>query len=264
MKVYISQLTETENIIDLLEKYEIGLEIVLFASPYCLDRQDEFIENYKRELGDLYGKINLGIHGPYADLIPGARDELITKATNYRMQQAYNVAKKMDANFVVYHNGYYPKTYSYIEWMQRTPTYWNDFKEGKEDDDIKIHIENVHEEDYFLLNELMEEIHDEKISVCLDVGHVNAYSKADVMEWMKILKKYIKHMHIHNNFGDRDSHLGINKGELDIIEILNIVKDKDITITLEITHVDELRESLDILYKNGFIKLREAVKNNLN
>ena len=79
MKVYISQLTETENIIDLLEKYEIGLEIVLFASPYCLDRQDEFIENYKRELGDLYGKINLGIHGPYADLIPGARDELITK-----------------------------------------------------------------------------------------------------------------------------------------------------------------------------------------
>ena len=104
MKVYISQLTETENIIDLLEKYEIGLEIVLFASPYCLDRQDEFIENYKRELGDLYGKINLGIHGPYADLIPGARDELITKATNYRMQQAYNVAKKMDANFVVYHS----------------------------------------------------------------------------------------------------------------------------------------------------------------
>ena len=60
MKVYISQLTETENIIDLLEKYEIGLEIVLFASPYCLDRQNEFIENYKRELGDLYGKINLG------------------------------------------------------------------------------------------------------------------------------------------------------------------------------------------------------------
>ena len=36
----------------------------------------------------------------------------------------------------------------------------------------------------------MEEIHDEKTSVCLDVGHVNAYSKADVMEWMKILKKY--------------------------------------------------------------------------
>ena len=83
------------------------------------------------------------------------------------------------------------------------------------------------------------------------------------MEWMKILKKYIKHMHIHNNFGDRDSHLGINKGELDIIEILNIVKDKDITVTLEITHVDELRESLDILYKNGFIKLREVVKNNV-
>ena len=63
-------------------------------------------------------------------------------------------------------------------------------------------------------------------------------------------------MHIHNNCGDRDSHLGINKGELDIIEILNMVKDKDITISLEITNFAELEESLDILYKNNFIKLR--------
>ena len=69
-----------------------------------MDLISQFIENYKRELGDLYGKINLGIHGPYADLIPGARDELIIKVANYRMQQAYDVAKKMDANFVVYHS----------------------------------------------------------------------------------------------------------------------------------------------------------------
>ena len=30
--------------------------------------------------------------------------------------------------------------------------------------------------------------------------------------------------------------------------------DKDITISLEITNLDELEESLEILYKNGFIK----------
>ena len=38
MKVYISQLVETEKIKGILEKYDVGLEIVLFASPYCLDR----------------------------------------------------------------------------------------------------------------------------------------------------------------------------------------------------------------------------------
>ncbi|WP_455543200.1 sugar phosphate isomerase/epimerase family protein [Intestinibacter sp.] len=256
MKVYISQLTETENIIDLLQKYEIGLEIVLFANPYCLDNQDEFIENYKKELGDLYGKIELGIHGPFVELCAGTRDPLIAQVSNYRMQQAYNVAKKMDANYIVYHNGYYPKTYSYIEWMQNAPNYWKNMLLDKKDDKIKVHIENVHEDDWFIINELMEEIYDEKTSVCLDVGHVNSYSKIDVSEWMKRLKKYIKHMHIHNNFGERDEHLGINKGELDIIEILNEVKDRDITISLEITDLDELRESLDILYKNNFIKLR--------
>ncbi|MCI6736541.1 MAG: sugar phosphate isomerase/epimerase [Intestinibacter sp.] len=257
MKVYISQLVETEKIKGILEKYDVGLEIVLFASPYCLDRQDEFIENYKEELGDLYGKIDISIHGPFVELCPGTRDELISKVTNYRMQQAYDVAKKMNAKYMVYHNGYYPNTYSYIEWMQNAPTFWQNFLQDKKDDGIKVHIENVFEDDYFILNELMEEIADDKTSMCLDVGHVSAYSKIDVMEWMKILNKYIKHMHIHNNCGDRDSHLGINKGDLDIMEILNLVKDKDITISLEITNLDELEESLEILYKNGFITDRK-------
>ena len=257
MKVYISQLVETEKIKGILEKYDVGLEIVLFASPYCLDRQDEFIENYKEELGDLYGKIDISIHGPFVELCPGTRDELISKVTNYRMQQAYDVAKKMNAKYMVYHNGYYPNTYSYIEWMQNAPTFWQNFLQDKKDDGIKVHIENVFEDDYFILNELMEEIADDKTSMCLDVGHVSEYSKIDVMEWMKILNKYIKHMHIHNNCGDRDSHLGINKGDLDIMEILNLVKDKDITISLEITNLDELEESLEILYKNGFITDRK-------
>ena len=257
MKVYISQLVETEKIKGIIEKYDVGLEIVLFASPYCLDRQDEFIENYKEELGDLYGKIDISIHGPFVELCPGTRDELISKVTNYRMQQAYDVAKKMNAKYVVYHNGYYPNTYSYIEWMQNAPVFWKNFLGDKKDDGIKVHIENVFEDDYFILHELMEEISDDKTSLCLDVGHVNAYSDIDVMEWIKILKKYIKHMHIHNNCGDRDSHLGINKGDIDIIEILDIIKDKDITISLEIGDLDELEESLEILYKNGFIGYRK-------
>lgn len=256
MKFYISQLVETEKILDILRKYDVGLELVLFASPYCLDRQDEFIQNYRDDLGDLFGKIDLAVHGPFVELCPGTRDELIAKVSKYRMQQGYDVAKKLNAKYVVYHNGYFPRTYSYIEWMQNAPNYWNDFLSDKKDDGIKVHIENVFEEDYFILNELMEEIADEKTSVCLDIGHANVYSKIDVREWIKILKRYIKHMHIHNNLGDRDTHLGINKGEIDIMEILDIMKEKDITVSLEIADLDQLKESLDILYQNGFISLR--------
>ena len=256
MKVYISQMVETEKIIHLLKKYEIGLEIVLFSSPYCLDNQDEFIENYKNELGDLYGKIDISLHGPFVELSPGTRDDLIAKVSNYRMQQVYDVAKKIDAKYIVYHNGYYPKTYSYIEWMQNAPEYWNEFLQDKKEDDIKIHLENVFEDDYFIINELMEEIGDKQTSVCLDIGHVNAYSKVSVKEWMRILKRHIKHMHVHNNNGDKDSHLGINHGNLNILEILDSIKEEDISISLEIADLEQLEESLDILYKNNFIKLR--------
>lgn len=256
MKVYISQLVETEKIVKLLKKYDVGLEIVIFASPYCLDNEEAFLQEYRDVLGDFMEEIDIGIHGPFVELCPGTRDNLIAQVSKHRMQQGYEIAKKFDAKYVVYHNGYYPRTYSYIEWMQNAPRYWNDFKAGKEEDDIKIHIENVFEEDYFILNELMEEISDDKTGVCLDIGHCNAYSKTDVREWLKILKKYLSHMHIHNNLGDRDSHLGINKGEMDVIEILDMVKDMDITISLEINDLGDLEESLEILYKNGLVKLR--------
>ena len=91
----------------------------------------------------------------------------------------------------------------------------------------------------------------------------NVYSKVDIEDWIKSFGQYMKHMHIHNNYGDEDSHFAINKGTMDVISILNKLKDKDITISLEITDVNELRDSLDILYKNGFIKLRELAKNNI-
>ncbi|WP_455538304.1 sugar phosphate isomerase/epimerase family protein [Terrisporobacter sp.] len=256
MKFYISQLVETEKILPILRKYDVGLEVVQFANPYILDNRYEIVEKYKDELEDLYNNIDLIIHGPYADLCPGSRDNEIKKVTKFRMEQAYEVANLLGAKKILYHNGYTPRTYTSIEWNENTYKYWSEFLKGK--NNRPIVIENVLEEDYTLIADLMNKIENNNFYTCIDIGHVNTYSKLGIDEWLDKLLPKLNHIHLHNNYGDKDHHFAINRGNMDIIKILHKL-DKvknDITISLEITDIDELKKSLDILFSEGFIKLK--------
>ena len=255
MKFYISQLVETEKILPILRKYDVGLEVTQFANPYILDNRYEIMDIYIKELKELYRNIDLIIHGPYADLCPGSRDFEIRRITKLRMEQAYEVANYLGAKKIVYHNGYTPRTYTYIEWKENVYNYWTNFMKGK--NSMPIVIENVLDEDYELMDDLMRRVENDNFYTCLDVGHVNAYSKYDVNKWIDVISFKLNHIHLHNNYGQRDSHLGINKGNIEIIKILHMLKEvkEDLTITLEIVDLQELKESLDILVKEEFIKL---------
>ena len=46
MKFYVSQLVETEKILPILRKYDVGLEVVQFANPYILDNRYEIMDIY--------------------------------------------------------------------------------------------------------------------------------------------------------------------------------------------------------------------------
>lgn len=256
MKFYVSQLVETEKILPILRKYDVGLEVVQFANPYILDNRYEIMDIYINELKELYDNVDLIIHGPYADLCPGSRDMEIRRITKMRMEQAYEVANSLKAKKIIYHNGYTPRTYTYIEWKENVYNYWDDFMKGKKS--MPIVIENVLDEDYELMEDLMRRVESENFYACLDVGHVNAYSHYEVNKWIDVLLFKLNHIHLHNNYGNKDSHFSINKGNMNIINILHKLKEikKDLTITLEIVDLQELKESLDILVQEGFIKIR--------
>ena len=230
MKFYISQLTETKNIVPILEKYEVGLEAVQFAHPYYLDNRYEMVEEYKKELGEIYEDIDLIIHGPYADLSPGTRDYLIREITKHRMNQAYEVANLLGASKIVYHNGYTPKTYSYIEWKESAYNYWRDFTKAKKHMDMVV--ENVLDENCELMEDLMKRIGSNNFKMCLDIGHVNSYSKDSIDKWLDIMGSSISHIHLHNNYGDKDNHRGINVGNIDVFQTLDKIEKINSNITI--------------------------------
>ena len=64
------------------------------------------------------------------------------------------------------------------------------------------------------------------------------------------LASNIGHMYIHNNYGKEDSHFAIDKGSINVINIIKLVEEKnsDVSISLEIVDINELKKSLELLY----------------
>jgi len=78
----------------------------------------------------------------------------------------------------------------------------------------------------------------ELIGITLDIGHLNLfkkyinpktgklYSDKEILEWVKKVYPYIKHVHITDNFGDIDAHLPIGWGTAPIKEAIEILRKK--------------------------------------
>jgi sugar phosphate isomerase/epimerase len=89
-----------------------------------------------------------------------------------------------------------------------------------------------------LLN-IIDIINDDNLKVTLDIGHIALTSK-DIISEIELLKKYINHIHIHNNDLKNDLHLNLNNGLIDIPSIIKKLK--------------EINYKNTILVETGYIK----------
>jgi sugar phosphate isomerase/epimerase len=120
---------------------------------------------------------------------------------------------------------------------------------------MHVHIENSMDDDCTLIQDLVDSINHLNFSACLDIGHVNVHSTKSIEFWIKGLNKRIGHVHLHNNDGSFDNHYGLNRGTIDMLKVLEMLKINcpNSTWTLEIVDVKDLIESINFLKINGFI-----------
>ena len=69
--------------------------------------------------------------------------------------------------------------------------------------------------------EFVKEINDDYFKICLDTGHVSIFPELSIGNEIRKLGNYIKVLHIHDNMGDRDSHLYPTKGIIDWHNFVN-------------------------------------------
>ena len=91
-----------------------------------------------------------------------------------------------------------------------------------------------------MLPDIVRGVGNPKLKLCLDIGHVNAYCRVPVMDWLETWAGCISHFHIHNNDGSRDSHSELNRGTVPVKELLDRaeVLSPDATYTLELTEAE--------------------------
>ena len=100
--------------------------------------------------------------------------------------------------------------------------------------EIEIVLENVFDNDWELLLDVYQRVNQPNFKLCLDIGHAHCYSTVDARKWAENLAPYVSHVHVHDNCGDRDSHIGLGKGNLPWKEVLKLLpQDQGRTWTIE-------------------------------
>ena len=217
-------------------QYGLGLEIAEYCTAWNMD--EKFPETdavVRKKLTDIGKRV---FHAPFNELFPCAIDPRARELAASRYRQAIGLAKQYGAAKIVTHGGYDPWIYYPVWYAEQSVLFWRDFLE--EDPGIEIVLENVLEREPGWLLDIIKGVNDPRLKMCLDIGHVNAYSNVPVMDWLETCAPYISHFHLHNNDVSRDQHNALNDGTIPMKEFLLRAEEicPDATFTLEVMEAE--------------------------
>lgn len=203
---------------DVARQYGLGVEIASFCTAWNMD---EHLPETKAELETTLADISRRVlHGPYNELFPCAIDPKARELARSRYRQAMSLAQRYGAEKVVLHGGYNPWLY-YPQWYEvQSILFWKEFVK-EIPDGVTVCLENVLETTPQMLLSIVQAVDNEKLRLCLDIGHVNAYSQIPLWEWLEESWAYLSHLHIHNNNGTGDAHSPLFEGTIPVKELLS-------------------------------------------
>ncbi len=229
-KLYLSTIDPKAG--SLARAYGLGIEIADFCTAWnmddCLPQTDQQVRQ------TLNGTTQCLLHAPFNELFPCAIDPKARALARQRFCQAIDLAHTYGAKKVIIHGGYQPYQY-YRQWYtEQSAIFWKEFLQ--QDPGVEIVLENVLEPEPELLLAVVQEVADPCLRLCLDIGHVNAYSRVPVFDWIEKWSPFLSHLHIHNNDGTWDTHSPLQQGTLSIREICAAAEAvcPDATYTLEL------------------------------
>ena len=244
--IYLSTIADDAS--KIARKYGLGIEIAEYCTAWNMD--DEFTATDASVQVKLDGIERKVLHAPFNELFPCAIDRKARALAAERYRQAIELAKRYGSTKVIIHGGYNPWIYYPVWYVEQSILFWKEFL--KEDPGVEIVLENVLETEPQWLLDIAKGVDDPRLKLCLDIGHVNAYSKIPLMDWLESWAPYLSHFHIHNNDGSRDQHNALNDGNIPMKEFLLRAEElcPDATFTFELMK-DE--PSMKWLVENGLI-----------
>lgn len=253
-KLFIA--TFCHGAVDVIKEHKLQIEINHTCISECLNpesRQD-LLASIRRDIEEC-GANRVIVHGPFTEIIPAAIDARARDFAKKRLDECFEVCHAIGSKDMVVHTGYIPFMYFKSWQAEKGAMFWQDFMKDKPAD-FRIHVENVLDDEPFMIADMMKQIDDPRIGVCLDVGHAEAagHSTIAIEEWIRVLGPWLTHFHIHNNHGDRDAHGPLDEGILDFHSIFDTIKQHckpDVTFTIESRNC---AASVDWLVNEGYLE----------
>ena len=181
--------------------------------------------------------LNCTIHAPFTDLSLGAIDKKVRKVSIERMRKALEIANLFEARSLVCHTGFDHRHYNGSEdlWKKNALESLVALLEYATPFNIPIMIENVFELTPEIHREIFRAIKSPLLGFCLDIGHINVFSKTGLDRWLTDIGDRLGQLHLHDNNGVHDDHLPIGHGILDFDSLFSWlhVHRKSPIITLE-------------------------------
>ncbi|TVM35693.1 sugar phosphate isomerase/epimerase family protein [Oceanidesulfovibrio marinus] len=164
--------------------------------------------------------LECAVHLPFLDLHPASLDNNILLGTRQSLERAIEFASLLSPSHLIAHSGFDPgqhKEDEYEEYLGRSKETWLELLRQWHNHP-PLHIENTYELDPEPLRDLVTILHSKKVGICFDAGHWNSFSRGsgrrDMDRWLKVLAPYIRHLHLHDNDGTGDLHLGVGTGNI--------------------------------------------------
>ncbi len=232
----------------LARRYGLGFEVTAFCMAAALE-DGAAVAAAEAETA---GIDRLWLHAPFAELHPCAIDPLVRDIAAKRHRQAIAMARRLGINRVVIHDGYVPFVY-FPEWfVEQSVRFWREFL-PEVPAGMTIALENVMDDGPGMLADIMKGVDDPRLGVCLDVGHANTtVSKTPPVDWLAPLSPWLRHVHIHNNFGEWDLHNPLGEGNIPMEQVLDALLADCPAATFTIENMN-CAPSLDWLAARGYL-----------
>ena len=165
-KIHVSTIDPDARALAL--EFGLGIEIAEYCTAYNMDR---FFKETDLSVRDkVKGIPHRVLHAPFNELFPCAIDPKAQELAEYRYRQALKLARDYHAGKIVIHSGYAPTFYYDCWFEEKSVVFWKKLLETLSDD-VVICLENVLEMHPEPLLHILEAVADERLRICLDVGH---------------------------------------------------------------------------------------------
>ncbi len=242
-----------DDFLKFANEHGCNLELGTFAYANALDGNwRSLVRGHQRGLSAFKGEVS--VHGVFQDICIHSNDNKIAKVSRQRILRNMDIAKALRAKYVVFHANFNPFVYGELyrsNWIARNASFWREVLDKYE---ATVLLENFWEPSPEILSALLNEVGRSRLKVCLDTGHVNAFSKVSIEEWVAKLNTLVPYMHFSDNMGKSDQHLEIGRGNINWQALTTALEKYKVKpeVVLETETIKKTEDSLTYLAKNKF------------